>query len=471
MSDAFKRLRGYFSRAQLRATPEPFDLAFLRAYGWAHFGKSLTWYFSELLFAYFLTEVCGLTPAAMGAALAASLAFSAVVDVCVGKALATRLTSVQSACALQIPGALGSGITLVAFAATAVVPPHARLIYAIGCSCLFRLAFVFHDMPQNCILALVRASDNARVRLSATRLVFSGAASVIVAVAAAWLVGVDRGQGKVLFLIVSLLFAGIGLAGALLLGMSTPKLSDTAPPLSDTSRELIYERPGTLWAVLGLVFIVAGSTSVFGRLVCYFAAQALADSAARIAVLVSIAVGMISLQPAWASLLRRFGARYVFRASAATLSTGCVLFFFTERNVGAIALAGMIYGCGLGGLTLVLWSAVARLAASHAGRQGAVAPALGFGLLTAYSRLAAALSILSVGLLLGRIDYHSPEVASSWLLLAPMTGAPLVGGLICFLWASILPTRFRHSSLSQPAPPRLQTRFSRERSLDPIRPA
>jgi Na+/melibiose symporter-like transporter len=187
--------------------------------------------------------------------------------------------------------------------------------------------------------------------------------------------------------------------------------------------------------------------------------------------LVSIAVGMISLQPAWAWLLRRFGARDAFRASAAALSTGCILFFFTERNVGEAAFAGMIYGCGMGGLTLVLWSAVAQLAASNAGRQAAVAPALGFGLLTAYSRLAAALSILSVGLLLGRIDYHSPEVASSWLLLAPMTGAPLVGGLICFLWASALPARYTHSPVSQPAPPRLQTRFRPRASLDPFRPA
>ena len=458
MSDAFERLNGHSRRAPSRDNPAPLDLAFLRAYGWAHFGKSLTWYFSELMFAYFLTEVCGLTPTAMGAGLAASLIFSAVVDVFAGKSLATHLTSVQSACALQIPGALGSGITLVAFAATALVPPNARLIYAIGCSCLFRLAFAFQDMPQNCILALVHASDDARIRLSARRLVFSGAASVIVAVATASLVGVDRAQGKILFLIVSLLLAGIGSAGAFLLGMSTSKLSSIAP-VSETSRELLYERRYTLWAVLGLMFIVAGSTSVFGRLESYFAARALADTAARTVVLVSIAAGMVSLQPAWAWLLRRFGARDAFRASAAALSTGCALFFFTERNVGAVAFAGMIYGCGYGGLTLVLWSAVARLAASHVGREVAVAPALGFGLLTAFSRLAAALSILGVGLLLSRIDYHSREVASSWLLLAPMTGAPLVGGLICFLWASVLPARYRHTPLSLPAPPRLQTRF------------
>ena len=70
------------------------------------------------------------------------------------------------------------------------------------------------------------------------------------AAATAWLVGVDRGQGKVLFLIVSLLLAGIGSAGALHLGMSTAKLTDIAPPLPDTSRHVIHERPCTLRALL-----------------------------------------------------------------------------------------------------------------------------------------------------------------------------------------------------------------------------
>lgn len=70
-----------------------------------------------------------------------------------------------------------------------------------------------------------------------------------------------------------------------------------------------------------------------------------------------------------------------------------------------------------------------------------MAPALAFGLFTAQSRLAAALAILSVGLLLARIDYHNAAIARSWLLLAPMTGAPVVGGVICFLWASVLPAK------------------------------
>lgn len=429
----------------------PSELAFLWAYRWAHLGKSLTWYFSELLFAFFLTEICGLAPLAMGAALAASLAFSAVVETLVGKVWASRLTSVRSACSLQIPGSLGTGVTLVAFAATALTPAHVRLIYAIGCSCLFRVAFVFHDMPQNCIPALVRASDNARIRLSATRVMYSGIASVVVAATTAFLVGLDRVHGQMSFLLVSLLLAVIGSAGALLLGRATTQLNDAAPILPSTSGDPGNEQTGTFRALLWLAFIVAGSTGVFGRLESYFAAKALSDNTARIAVLVSIALGMIALQPAWAWLLGKLGPRGAFRAGAATLSAGCVLFFYAQRNVGALALAGMIYGCGLGGLTLVLWAAVAQLAAGTAARPGTVVPALGFALLTASSRVAAAVSILGVGLWLERIDYGSPVVAASWQLLAPMTGAPLVGGLVCLIWAGALPSRHGHSGPLQGA--------------------
>ena len=101
---------------------------------------------------------------------------------------------------------------------------------------------------------------------------------------------------------------------------------------------------------------------------------------------------------------------------------------------------------------VLLHGTVAQLVARDTGRQRAVVPSLVFRLLTAYSRLAAALSILSVGLLLGRIDYHSPAVVSSWLLLAPMTGALSRSGLICFLWAGVFPALYRHSLLPHASP-------------------
>lgn len=49
-------------------------------YGAAHYGKSLFWYGGEVLFAFFLTEVAGLTPAHMAGVLAIGFLISAIFD-------------------------------------------------------------------------------------------------------------------------------------------------------------------------------------------------------------------------------------------------------------------------------------------------------------------------------------------------------------------------------------------------------
>jgi Na+/melibiose symporter-like transporter len=412
--------------------------AFRRAYGWAHLGKSLTWYFSELLFAYFLTEICGLSPLAMGVALAASLAFSAIVDVVAGKALTRRITSIQRASALQLPGAVASGVVLIAFSATALVALPMRFAYAICCGCLFRLAYAFYDLPQNAILGLVRGSDDVRVRLSAIRLTYSGIAAATLAVAAALLIGSDRGQGATPFLMFSVLLAVIGAASALALTLNIAGPKGAVPAELLRTRDTTSHQPGALWTLLGLMFVVAGSAGMFGRLEAYFAASALDSVAARTVVLIGIALGGAAGQPVWAWLLRMCDLRDSFRASAVMLAVGSVLFFCAGRNTVSSAIAGMTYGCGLGGVNLVLWSGIAHVVAREPGRGGASSPTLAFGLLTACCKLAAAFSVLGTSLLLSRIDYHSRTVASSWLLLAPMAGVPLASALICLLSAKSL---------------------------------
>jgi Na+/melibiose symporter-like transporter len=422
--------------------------AFRRVYGWAHLGKSLTWYFSELLFAYFLTEICGLSPPAMGVALVASLVFSAVVDVVAGTALSRQIASVERACALQFPGAVASGGALIAFSATALVTPGMRLVYAICCGCLFRLAYAFYDLPQNSLLALVRGSDEVRIRLSAIRLSYSGVAAAILAVATALLIGSDRGHGWIAFLMFSVLLAVVGVVSARALAVNIAHPQHAAPAERVPSRDSTSRQARALWTLLGLVFVVAGSAGVFGRLEAYFAAAALESAVARTVVLVSIALGGAAGQPAWAWLLRTHTLRDSFRAAAAMLAVGSVMFFCAGRNTVASAFAGMIYGCGLGGVNLVLWSAIASVVASEPGRSGATSPTVAFGLLTGCCKLAAALSVLGISVLLGRIDYHSPVVASSWLLLAPMAGAPLASALICFLSARALTGPEGYSSRS-----------------------
>jgi Na+/melibiose symporter-like transporter len=417
------------------------DEPFLRAYGLAHLGKSLTWYFSELLFAYFLTEVCGLSPHSMGQVLAASLVFSATIDVSIGKLLSHRICSAQRACAFQFPGAVASGLALAAFSGSALVAADIRFAYALGSSCLFRLAYAFYDVPQNAILGLARGDAVTRTQLSATRLMFSGVASVVVAVAASLLIGAETNAGKYPFVIFSVLLALVGGASAFGLRLSArtyQRCEVNDHPQTPGPGQCEGGHTGQLFTILTLLFVVAGATGVFSRLEPYFAAKALPDHVVRTAVLACIAIGGAVAQPFWMWTLRGRNLAVSFRASAVMLATGSVIFSCAGPNTVTIALAGMIYGGGVGGLNLLLWSAMANLTASGPGNRSPTNPALAFGLVTCCAKLASATSVIYVSQLLHSVDYRSSLVASSWMLLAPMTAAPLTGALICFVAAKKL---------------------------------
>jgi hypothetical protein len=64
-------------------------------YGLAHFGKSLLWYSSEILFAYSLTKYVRLSAPRMGVVLAAGFLVSALLDVVIGAGLQRQLASAR----------------------------------------------------------------------------------------------------------------------------------------------------------------------------------------------------------------------------------------------------------------------------------------------------------------------------------------------------------------------------------------
>jgi glycoside/pentoside/hexuronide:cation symporter, GPH family len=82
---------------------------------------------SAMLFAFFLTEICGLEPQQMGMVLALSLVVNAFADIVVGRRLIRVVTDAKSAARIQFSGALASGAALTLFTLTAVVPTPWRV--------------------------------------------------------------------------------------------------------------------------------------------------------------------------------------------------------------------------------------------------------------------------------------------------------------------------------------------------------
>jgi Na+/melibiose symporter-like transporter len=432
--------------------------AFGYVYGAAHLGKSLTWYFSELLFAYFLTEFCGLAAQTMGLVLAASYLFSAVVDPVVGRTLGRLARSVGRASRLQALGALVSGVALLLFSATGLAPAPLRFGYALTASCAFRLAYAFYDVPQNAILSLAAGTPEGRMGLSAIRIAGSGVATLVVALTAANLIGSAPQVGAGQFLWVSLVFAGLGGLSAVALAIGAGDLDSPSPgAAADREAPRSAGRPADLWrltAIGAVIAAVACAQGLFIRLEPYFTRAVLTDKGTRMIVLAVMALGGATSQPLW-----MWGARWrsfpaALAASASTLVVGTLAFVLAAGgNTAVLAVGGLLFGAGASGLGMLLWSVFAEVIASGRGHRFMPDPGFAFAILTAAIKVAAAASILVVSHILAGLDYHSAKVATSWSLLAPMAAGPIIGAGVCLLAGPYLGARNGKGQRAGAAPP------------------
>ena len=416
---------------------------FSYVYGAAHFGKSLTWYFSELLFAYFLTEFCGLRPSTMALLLAASFIFSAIADPLIGWIIVGFSRTLDQALRLQGAGAIVSGTSVVIFSATGLVPPHFRLGYAVAASCLFRLAYAFYDVPQNATLSLLQADSNQRMSLSAIRMTGSGLASLTVGTTAAFIIGADAKVGAQWFVWISTAFAIVGALTALVLrGQANPAATKASEAPAPPDPMAAQRPPWRLMLALAVMTIDCATLGVFFRLEPYFTGAALRGVISRTFVLDLLALGSVASQPLWALVGRRVSPSWPFAASAVTVAVGAVVFVVAAgRSIPILATGGFLLGAGNGGLVMLLWSVFADAIADRRQHIGTLAPTVAFAVFTAVIKAASAVSILLVGALLTAINYRNAEVATSWALLAPMACFPLAGAAMSvlaapFLWGS-----------------------------------
>ncbi|WP_145752873.1 MFS transporter [Nitrospirillum amazonense] len=410
-------------------------VAVWRAYSVGHYGKSLIWYSSELLFAYFLTEACGLPPRAMGAVLAVSLVINGATDMVMGHMLRRRAATVPAAARLHFLGSVLAGAALLLFLATGLVPAGWRILYALGTGLLFRLTYALYDVPQNAVLGMV-AGDRARTALSALRFVGAGLATLSIAVAAPLLLARSGPEQARAFAVFALVLWGMGMASAgwfwwaarrgLVLEPSVPAM--TRPFLSQ------FRFPMALAAVLAAEFVLSGTASVFTRLEPYFAATVLTSSLARGTVMACVAIGGLVGQPLWTLVVDRHNPSAAFRASAAAAITGALAFLvFGAHSLPLTAAAAGLLGTGLGGMSMLLWAAAGACAASPAMSGHRLAPTQVFSLLTLCIKVACAVAILMVSEILVWRTGDRQTVVSALGLILPMTILPSLGAMLCLV--------------------------------------
>lgn len=400
------------------------------AYGLAHFGKSLFWYSSEILFAFFLTEIGGLSPYAMGAVFASGLLSSVAIDLALAWALRGTLAHIGRAGALQMLGAVLSAAALALLFLTPWIEGTAqRFAFAAGAMLVFRFAYALYDLPQNVLVGLATASQGGRTRVATMRLFFSGLAALAVSAAVAPLVAdPDAGERAIRFLVLAAGISVLALSTAwglrrALRGRSAPG-RPFGPPRADSSGSRA-RWPVAIPFLLAAAFITSLTTSLFNKLEPYFAAYVIGSPFWGGAMIVAVALGMTLSQPVWAVVSAHRSRPVMLATTAGLLIVSALAFLSTVMSsLWAGAAAAFFFGAANGGLGAIMWAAYGDAIAAAPARLGGMA----FAVFTGASKVALALSGLMLAAFLHGLDYRD---ADREMILVAMTLWPAAGAAAC----------------------------------------
>lgn len=404
------------------------------AYCAAHFGKSLFWNCGTLLLAFFLTEVAGLSPLAMGAVLASSLLVSAATDVIIGQVLRQRLSRPRSAATLQVWGCIFVSLALLSLFAAPLVSAALRFGWVLTALLALRISYSVYDTPQNALMTLATRDAASRSRVAALRVAVSGFAALILAAGVLPLLASDGfsapSQRTTLFVALGSGMAVIGLCTAIWLSWALSRLdleqgwTPDAPPSPEAKPQRAGAAMVQLLPLYGMAFAFPFAMSAFAKLEPYYIAYVLASPAWAGALAIAGSCGVLFSQLAWGRVLRRLGRRWAFMILSFALLASAVMFGLSAHTAWKATVAAGFIGVASGGLNMLIWSTVAEEAARRRREQ----VGLIYGVFTAVSKTAPAVSGLGLGVLLGQIDYRA---AGGDDLILLISGFPALGALAC----------------------------------------
>lgn len=417
-------------------------------YSVAHFGKSLLWHTSQILFAFFLTEACGLSPYAMGLVLTGTLLLNAAADLVVGKLMMQRVPSPGPMQRIQLSGAVLAclGLVLTALSATIADQP----LYGLGIAglALFAVAYAVVDVPQNALLGLAFKTHATRTAASSARQFLSGAAQLLVVLA---FVPMMRGLAEdalaMRFLGFSLAISATAVLAALWLRMVAPPPDQQATEEPADAGRLA---PLGLGVVLAMMALFTLTTASVVKLEPYIASYWFQSAGGGAAFMAAIAIGGMAAQPLWAWRARSRPHLATLREAALVLAVGGLSFHLSAIGPLAAFFSGLLYGAGQGGIAMLLWSLLAEISQSAPHRT-----TVSFGAFTFVAKVAGAASTLLLSHALAASGYRSADADLAQMVVL-ITLVPAVGamGLIGLTYGrKLLPGRQSHAKGPAPDEP------------------
>ena len=379
------------------------------AYSGAHYGKSLFWYMTELLFGFYLAEIYELRPGTIGGLLAAFLLWDAISDPLLGLVFARYRVSTRALLNAQLAGACLSAVTFWLVFWKPPLNETGLTIYALLVGLAFRTAYTVFDVPQNTLLPRIATNRNERLMLSSLRTGCSAVASLTVSLASAViLLKKDTAEQANGFAFAAALFVCVTLGTTFILSRIASSQTDQGPSARQPpthALRLIFSDP-VLVSIFGAIFFLSTGWPLFGKLVPFFAGYVREAPAATGTLLTAMTLSALLSQPLWILAGRQMGRQTLLFIALATMMSGASIFGLFGQTQAAASLVGIVLmAAANSALSLLTWTALAdRL--SHL-KSAHVNDVLAFGVFTFASKLALSVGGLTLGGTLIFIGYET----------------------------------------------------------------
>lgn len=397
------------------------------------FACNLYWQSLSFFLFFFYTEALRLPAATAGLILLAGSIWDGLADAAVGM---HAQRSRRSARWFLGAGAAPLGLGFISLYYAPPLAGMALAVVVLAAHLLFRSLYAFVNIPYSAASAQVTSDSRQRSQIAALRMLFGTAAALAVAFLTQRIAERAGGLGcPDGYLHAAMLFAAVGTALLLLVGMALPtgRQEATSAPASGVRACLRALARNRAFVTLNLAAAIVGiGATVLARSVLHYFRYVVGDAAAGTAALAMMGVAGAIFVPLWMFAGGRLGMRAVWMLAAllGTLAIGGFGLLGGRDALSAEVLL-VIVQAALVGTNLAYWSMLPDTVEYGERHTGVRVEAMAFGVSALVQKLALGLAAALVGIVYDAIGYVPSGVQPPGTL-AGIQLLMLLGPALCF---------------------------------------
>lgn len=443
-------------------------------FGSGDFAFNLVWSGTGLFLMYVYTDVFGVSPTLAGLVYAIALVWDAVTDPVMGVVAdrtRTRWGRYRPWIAIgAIPLAISYALAFWNPGFTGI----ALVIWIAFTHCLLRTAYTVSSIPFSSLQARLSSDANERSQLAGFRMM-GAAAGVLTVAMLTPLVVKTLGQGhEARGYVLAAMAAGIlaVLIFAFVVSvMREPEETQAAPKPEPMWKDVgtffsQFAQNGPLVRVFLVIIAVSIAVTMFSKNVLYYFKYVLEAPESATLALVTPALAMLILVPAWVFIASKTSKRGAWMMGSVIAALGYLAFYLNpSKDVRVVMAIIMVISVGGSSFGVLFWSMLPDTVEWGEAHHGVRHEAKVFGFASFAQKAALGVNALLLGLMLDGVGYKANQAQSAQTLdgiTAMMSLIPLLGILVsmALLWKYPIDAK-RHAQLRQQI-------AERDTSLSPV---